>query len=150
LLLKTSQEQCAHLTPFFSIPSALFCAMESSQPLSHQSLPHSFPCNGGRGGIVHPPIREICASCILVVLTGPRKSAASPLPFSSCFAFSALCYLVFSHTDTTVNSRNPFVLITMQIAGGWVGSTTFAGLKVLLEVYDEESRPLSAFYLLPA
>src|SRR5215831_17705133 len=51
LLLKISQEQCVHLTPFFSIASALFCATESSQPLSHESLPHSCSCNGGGGAL---------------------------------------------------------------------------------------------------
>ncbi len=34
------------LSLFFSYASALFCATEPSQFLSHQSLPHSFPCNG--------------------------------------------------------------------------------------------------------
>ena len=37
------------LFPLFSFSSALFCATEHSQPLSHQSLPHSFPFNGGWG-----------------------------------------------------------------------------------------------------
>src|SRR5689334_10766369 len=39
-----------HLTSFHSITCALFPAMEHSQPLCYQSLPHSFPCNRGWGG----------------------------------------------------------------------------------------------------
>lgn len=35
------------LSPLPPIRSALFCAMEPPQPLSHQSFTHSFPCNGG-------------------------------------------------------------------------------------------------------
>src|SRR5690348_2248434 len=43
-------EGCARdLSPLLSVICALFGAMEPSQPLSHQSLPHSFPCNGGWG-----------------------------------------------------------------------------------------------------
>ena len=44
-----------HLSTLFSNASALFCAMEPSQPLSHQSLTHSFPCNGGRGYFAKNP-----------------------------------------------------------------------------------------------
>ena len=36
------------LSPLFSITCALFSATQPSQLLSHQSLPDSFPCNGGR------------------------------------------------------------------------------------------------------
>jgi hypothetical protein len=37
----------------------------------------------------------------------------------NCFALFALCHLLCFHTNTTIKFRNPFVLITMQIAGGW-------------------------------
>src|SRR5215831_19793842 len=36
-----------HSSPLFSCDSALFAHNGRSQLLSHQSLPHSFPCNGG-------------------------------------------------------------------------------------------------------
>ena len=39
----------SHPSPLFPIICALFRAMEQSQLLSSQSLPHSFPCNGGWG-----------------------------------------------------------------------------------------------------
>jgi len=45
-------------SPFFSSTSALFCAMETSQPLSCQSLAHSFPCNGGWGCIATAQLPE--------------------------------------------------------------------------------------------
>ena len=34
------------VSPFLSVDCALFSPMGPSQLLSHQSLPHSFPCNG--------------------------------------------------------------------------------------------------------
>src|SRR5690349_24242524 len=56
-ILKMSQNRCFHLIPLFSSNSALFCAMERPQLLFHQSLPHSFPCNGG--GVYLLPIRSL-------------------------------------------------------------------------------------------
>src|SRR5919204_5340867 len=41
-------EGCARdLSPLSPRASTLFFAIEPSQPLSHQPLPHSFPFNGG-------------------------------------------------------------------------------------------------------
>jgi hypothetical protein len=37
----------SHSTPFLSMVSALFCAMELTQPFSFQSIPHSFYRHGG-------------------------------------------------------------------------------------------------------
>ncbi len=37
----------------------------------------------------------------------------------NCFAHFALCHLLCFHTNTTIKFCNPFILITMQIAGGW-------------------------------
>ena len=45
--MKISQEGYFHLIPFISCSSALFRAMERPKLHFHQSLPHSFPCNGG-------------------------------------------------------------------------------------------------------
>src|SRR5690242_8724970 len=42
------------LSPFFSFSSALFCPTEHSQPLFHHRLAHSFPFNGGGGGVSFP------------------------------------------------------------------------------------------------
>src|SRR6266700_773001 len=42
----------SYLSPLCPIRSALFCAMEPLQALSHQSLPHPFSSNGGWGGMV--------------------------------------------------------------------------------------------------
>jgi hypothetical protein len=41
------------LSPLFSHLSALFFATEHLQPLSFQSLSHSFPCNGGVRTLSH-------------------------------------------------------------------------------------------------
>src|SRR6266568_7881263 len=38
-----------------------------------------------------------------------------------CFALVALCQLMCFQQVPTIKFRNPFVLITMQIAGGWGG-----------------------------
>jgi len=53
----------------------------------------------------------------------------------NCFAHFALCHLLCFHTNTTIKFCNPFILITMQIAGGWV-SLEGVGVKVLLEVEE--------------
>ena len=60
-------EGCASdLSLLLSVDYALFCAMEPSQPLSHQALPHSFPCNGGwwvpalAPSPVHSPFTPSC------------------------------------------------------------------------------------------
>ena len=79
------------LTALFSSSSALFCAMEPSQPLSHQSLPHSFPCNGGWG--------------VSSVVLSP---ATDHYPRPTLFCFQQL---------TTVKFCNSFPLITIQNAG---------------------------------
>ena len=71
------------LSSVFSNTSALFCATEPSQPLSHQELPHSFPCNGG----------ERASSCALSL-----AKRNSPLPAFLCFQrlthcpLQALCF----------------------------------------------------------
>src|SRR5260370_5487800 len=41
-----------HLSHLFSIYYALFCTTRSSQLLCNQSVPHSFPCNGGVASLV--------------------------------------------------------------------------------------------------
>ncbi len=51
----TSAFCLSYLSPLHPIRCALFCAMELSQPLSHQSLAHSFPSNGGCALHGQPP-----------------------------------------------------------------------------------------------
>ena len=80
-------------SPFFSYYCALFCSMEPTQLLSHQSLPHSFPCNGGW--------RVPC-------LTLPLPTVHSPL--ATMFSFQRLKHCPIC---------NPFILITLQQWGGW-------------------------------
>ena len=48
----------SYLSPLPSLTYALLCATRPSQPLSHQSLPHSFSCNGGcaPGNSPSPPV----------------------------------------------------------------------------------------------
>jgi hypothetical protein len=58
-LAPSAREGCAcDLSPLLSAYYALFCAMETSQPLSCQSLAHSFPCNGGWGCIAAAQLPE--------------------------------------------------------------------------------------------
>lgn len=74
-----------HLSSLFSNASALFCAMEPSQPLSHQSLAHSFPCNRGRGYLEkNPPtvFRILCQVPFALspfLATHPKDRYLSPL-----------------------------------------------------------------------
>ena len=69
-----------------------------------------------------------------LALPADRCSLPTNHPNGSCFAHFALCYPVCFHTNTTIKFCNPFVLITMQIAGGWGVSLEGVGVKVLLEV----------------
>jgi hypothetical protein len=95
-------EGCARgLSPLLSVDYALFCAMEPSQPLSHQSLAHSFPCNGGgRGSSMNSAaddsprfLLQICPFIISNLQDAPPATL-----FFSCFCI---------------------------VAGGWVGGTEF-------------------------
>ena|SRR5690348_90473 len=88
------------LSPLTSIYYALFCAMEPSQPLSHQSLPHSFPCNGGWG----------------VSFRSASLTTPPPLPAFFCFQQVTHCPIC-----------NPFVLIMLQQWGGVVGAAVPKG-----------------------
>src|SRR5690348_10465937 len=91
-------EGCARdLSPLLSVNCALFCAMEPSQPLSHQSLPHSFPCNGG----------------------GRASSRALSLANRNSPLAAVLCFQRLTHCPIC----KPFVLITLQQWGEWVGAT---------------------------
>ena len=65
-------------------------------------------------------------SCSLFTTHQPLKR--------TCFAHLAIRYLLFFHANTNCLFCNPFVLITMQIAGGVGVSPEGVGVKVLLEV----------------
>lgn len=80
------------LSPLFSITCALFCAMEPSQPLSHQSLPDSLPCNGGR----------VCS------LAHRLATCSSPLTAFFCFQQLTNCPICKS-----------LVLVKLQQWGVW-------------------------------
>src|SRR5690348_3984756 len=67
-------------SPFFSSTSALFCAMETSQPLSCQSLAHSFPCNGGWGCIQLPNFQNSVHSSKLRMLDALLFLTLTKLP----------------------------------------------------------------------
>jgi|SRR5690348_6594245 hypothetical protein len=97
-----SQNRCFHLIPLFSSNSALFCAMERPQLLFHQSLPHSFPCNGGGGvSLAHPlPIRDSPHATVSPVLaTHPKNRQLTPLFATHPIAGS--CKSLNSHTYDT-------------------------------------------------
>ena len=80
---------CNHIRTLFRTH-----AMEQAQPLSDQSLPHSFPCNGG--GRV---------SSLLALSLATRHSP----PLATFFCFQQL---------PTIKSCNPRLLITIQNARG--------------------------------
>ena len=69
-----------YLSPLVPTTCALFCATEPSQPLSHQPLPHSLPCNGG-GRVRRSPIFHFHFSIFCPL----RRAEVSP--------FSLLIYL---------------------------------------------------------
>ena len=94
----------SYLSPLPPISCTLFCAMEPSQPLYHQSLAHSFPCNGGGRVCVWDFARH--------------SSVAASLCFQSLL---------------TVKFRNSFALITIRIAGGG-GTPSSSGVKAKLEL----------------
>ena len=104
----SDQTNVPPLTSLLSSASALFCTTEPSQPLSPQSLPHSFPFNGGGRGCVGDFARHD-------------------------FPYLALCLPFYFQQLPTVKFRNPFALITIRIARGWV-YPFHRGVKVLLEV----------------
>jgi|SRR5919108_1485317 hypothetical protein len=90
-------EGCARvLFSLLSVYYALFFPLKQSQPLSHQPLPHSFPCNGGWGVTFPSSIAR------LFNLTGN-------LPLAAFFCFQRLTHCPI---------YNPFVLMTLQQWGG--------------------------------
>src|SRR5690348_15909516 len=113
------------LSSLFSYASALFCAMGPSQPLSHQSLAHSFPCNGGRGYLEKnpPPVLRIffqvtyTVSPLFLALTKtaggtlflPKVEPSTPL---SCYLLTSLfakCYnppTGFTHISCSPEAPN--------------------------------------------
>src|SRR5690348_8565544 len=69
-LAPSACEGCAcDLSPLLSVNCALFCAMEPTQLLSHQSLPHSFLCNGGVGAILAVRDLKFHLKCSLTTAT---------------------------------------------------------------------------------
>lgn len=57
---QSSAFSLSYLSPLPTTRYALFCAMEPSQPLSHQSLPHAFLCNGGCAPVNNPSLPVLC------------------------------------------------------------------------------------------
>src|SRR5262249_32778388 len=86
------------LSHFASYSSTLFARNGDAQALSHQSVAHSFPLNGGMGYV--RPSSPAQASI--------RSTCQCPLP--------PLCFQSFP----TIKFRNPFalILITIQNAPG--------------------------------
>jgi hypothetical protein len=81
-LIKISQNGCFHLIPLISSNSALFASNADSQPLSHQSLPHSFPCDGGGSVSLADPLptrHSLCAALSPVFATHPKNRRLTPL-----------------------------------------------------------------------
>ena len=79
-LAPSACEGCAcDLSPLLSVNCALFCAMEPTQLLSHQSLPHSFPCNGGVGAILAVRDLKFHLKCSLTTATSSDCATISTL-----------------------------------------------------------------------
>src|SRR5690348_559407 len=77
------------LSPLHPTRSALFFAMERSQALSHQSLAHSFPCNGG--GRVS--VQGLSVAARLPHLPRASEGASSgSSPWSGFLCFQQLTY----------------------------------------------------------
>ena len=91
--------------------SSVFSSTANCRPSA--SAPPNFVPRIGRS-----PVRRFfsilsAVSCELSTARPERRRRVN------CFAHFALCYPVCFHTNTTIKFRNSFVLITMQIAGGW-------------------------------
>ena len=107
------QTNASYLSFLFSYGCAPFGATEPSQPLPHQSLPHSFPCNGG--GRVSSLVRSLLTrssplhaffyfqSLLPRASRGTNCSKFSPLAASLCFQRLTHCPIC-----------KPFALITLQ------------------------------------
>lgn len=79
---KISQNGCFHLIPLISSSSALFRPIERPKLLFHQSLSHSFPCNGGGRVSVARPLatrRSPRATVNPVFATHPKNRQLTSL-----------------------------------------------------------------------
>src|SRR5579864_7706347 len=117
--------------PLFSYSSALFAHNGAPQLLSYQSLPHSFPCNGGWGvsflsQLSNLPTCNVQTFLSTLVPRIGRSPVRGLFPFwgslATAFTFFAPCYLLRFHANTNCPVCNSFVLITMQQCRGWGGS----------------------------
>ena len=83
-------------SPLFSFGSALFAYNEQSQTLSHQSLPHSFSCNGGGRVLFSEPVARLPA----IFWAGHSEFTPSrPSLFSTTYELpnlQALCSQIFT------------------------------------------------------
>src|SRR5690348_9604824 len=124
----------------FSYTSALFARNGAAQPLSHQSLAHSLPCNGGGSMVSCKRLPSTAGqpipSCQLSAFSGLQRqtvnrkrstalkgSASLPTRHSPLMGFFCFQQL------TTVAICKSFAAKCLQQYPGWVGVRGRAGFK---------------------